>query len=66
MKESDLGGVETELSRERSREMKAESHKTYIKRFSKSQKIEVSRGVEKNNVDRCSCQEGVEVQSKNT
>ena len=34
--------------------------------FSKSQQIEVSRGVEKNNVDRCNYREGVEEQSKDT
>ena len=42
MKENDLGGKETKLSRERSREMKTKSHRTYILRFSKSRQIEVS------------------------
>ena len=46
MRESDLGGEETKLSRERSREMKTRSHRTYILRFGKSRQIEVSRGVE--------------------
>ena len=47
MSESDLGGEETKLSRERLREMKTRSHRTYILRFSKSRQIDVSRGVEK-------------------
>ena len=47
MRESDLGGEETKLSRERSREMKTGLHRTYILRFSKSQQIDVSKGVEK-------------------
>ena len=43
VRESDLGGEETKLSRERSREMKTRSHRTYILRFNKSRQIEVSR-----------------------
>ena len=43
MSESDLGGEKTKLSRE----MKIGLHRTYILRFSKSQQIDVSRGVEK-------------------
>ena len=46
MRESDLGGEKTKLSRERLREMKTRSHRTYILRFSKSRQIEVSRGIE--------------------
>ena len=46
VRESDLGGEETKLSRERLREMKTRSHRTYILRFSKSRQIEVSRGIE--------------------
>ena len=46
VRKSDLGGEETKLSRERLREMKTGSCKTYILRFSKSRQIEVSRGVE--------------------
>ena len=46
VRESDLGGEETKLSRERSREMKTRSHRTYILRFGKSRQIEVSRGVD--------------------
>ena len=70
MRESDLGGEETKLSRERLREMKTRSHRTYILRFSKSRQIEVSRGVEtsveisveQKCVDKCSCRGSVKVQ----
>ena len=74
MSERGLGGENTKLSRERSREMRTGLRWTFIQKVSKSRQIEVSRGVEtsieegvkKNNVDRCSCQEGVEEQSKDT
>ena len=42
MREAVLGGEETKVSRERLTEMKNGSHRTYIKRFSKSRQKKVS------------------------
>ena len=65
-----MGDEEIELSRERSREMKTRSHRTYILRFGKSRQIEVSRGVELGvedlAVDRYRCRENVKVQKHQT
>ena len=74
MSERGLGGENIKLSRERLREMRIGLRLTFIQKVSKSRQIEVSKGVEpsveegvkKNNVDRCSYQEGVEEQSKDT
>ena len=65
--ERGLGGEKTKLSRKRSREMKTESHRTYIQRFNKSRQIEVSRHLSsqvsrKQNVDRCSYRGSIEGQ----
>ena len=46
MRERGLGGEETELSRERSREMRVGLHEENISNLSKSQQKKVSRGVD--------------------
>ena len=59
--------VRRQRYRERDQEkMKSELHRKNIQILSNSRQIEVSRGVEKSNVDRCSCREGVEEESKDT